>query len=108
MPPFRVIARHPDEDHKDSAPASVGTVFDDREDVDEFIQAATEADRKELHRRNVSVPIEKRVRKRDHEELAELADLGYEIEVEELQVSEWGKDDADNDVPATHEWKRVE
>lgn len=104
MPPFRVTARHPDEGHKDHVPAAVGGVFDDREDVDEFLAASEEADVRELRRRNVSIPVEKRVRKRDHDQLAELVDLGYEVAVEELVVTEWGKDDADQDVPVAHDW----
>jgi len=108
MPPFRVVTRHPNEDHKDSAPAAVGGTFDDREDVDEFLAAAAEADHRELKRVNVSLPVEKRVRKRDHDQLAELKLLGYEVAVEELQVTEWGKDDADQAVPVAHEWKVVD
>jgi hypothetical protein len=108
MPPFRVVTRHPDEDHKDSAPAAVGGVFDDREDVEEFLTAAAEADVKELRRRNISIPVEKRVRKRDHDQLAELKDLGHEYEVQELHVTEWGTDDADQPVPVAHEWRSVE
>lgn len=107
MPPFRVVTRHPDENHKDAVPASVGSVFDDREDVDEFLAAAEEADVKELRRRNVSLPVEKRARKRDHDQLAELKDLGYEVAVEELVVTEWGKDDADQDVAIAHEWREA-
>lgn len=106
--PFRVVTSHPSEDHKDHVPAAVGTIFEDREEVDEFLAAAEEADTRELKRVNVSLPVEKRVRKRDHDQLAELRLLGYRVTVEELVVTEWGKDDADQDVPVAHEWREVE
>lgn len=107
MPPFRVVARYPAKSHKDSVPATVGGVFDDREDVDEFLAAADEADLDTLQETNVSLPVEKRVRKRDHDQLAELQSLGYEVAIEELHVTEWGKDDAGQDVATAHEWKEV-
>lgn len=100
MAPFRVVVHHPDEEHKDHAPAALGPLFDDLEDVNEFLANAASADLEELQSTNASLAPIVRVRKRDYEHLAEANLLGYETEIEELHVKAVDEDGQ----PTEHEW----
>lgn len=109
-PLFRLVARHTDDDHKDSAPASLGPVFDDLQDVQEALDSVTKRHRDDVDRRNVSLPVDERVRVTLADRLAELEVLGgYDVQVEQLFETAWDHDDADppNLVPVAHEWRPV-
>lgn len=107
MPPFRVAVRHPDTSHKDHTWAMVGGTFDDLEDVQEFLDAANEADLERVHATNLSLPTDQRVKTRDHETLAELLDLGYETKVLDIVVKREEPDDAGTPRAVEHRLKEV-
>lgn len=107
MPPFRLAVRHPDAKHHDHGWAHVGPVFDDPEEITEFVEEAQAVDTTELESVNQSLPPEQRVRKRDRDTLAELLLLGYEYKPVELVVKREEPDDAGTPRPVEHRLKEV-
>lgn len=106
---YRVVIRHPEEDHASHAPAAVGGTFDTAEDAEDFITRAEEVDLDdEISRLDLSLPIEERVRNRDEDTLAEALSLGYESEVQVLRVTEVTEDDGGGTVASAHEWAEAE
>lgn len=105
---FRIVVRHPDDDHHDSEWASVGPVLDDLEEAHELLDSVTSEQIAEVNRRGMSLPLKQRVRATVQDRLAEHDVLGYEVKVQQLYETEWDRDDADQIVPVAHEWRDVE
>lgn len=105
MPPYRIVARHPDPGHHDHAWAHVGGVYDALEDAVEDLAAAAEHPPPPAP---ASLAPEDRVRVRLGGLIAEMRALGYEEKVQELEATEWGADDAGNEIATAHEWRDVQ
>jgi hypothetical protein len=99
MPPFRIVARHPDRGHNDHTWAQIGATHDSLEDVEAVLKASRSADRPGPR----SLPLGERV---VSDPLVDRAEAGYETKVQELAPS---KTEDVNGFPVDleHTWKDV-
>lgn len=99
MPPFRVVARHPDRGHHDHGWAQVGGTFDSLEDATHRITAAASAD-----------PVQARSLAPDERVVSDpyqrVHTLSYDHKVQELVAT---RTEDQNGFPADveHTWKDV-
>jgi hypothetical protein len=99
MPPFRIVARHPDRGHSDHAWAQVGGTFDSREDADAHIRTAAA---EEPAARRALKPEDRLV----HNPLVSFTSDDYDVRVQELVASK--VEDRDGfPVEVEHKWKDV-
>lgn len=89
MPPFRVIARHPDKDHHDHAWFAVGGHYDYEDEAKAAAKASSMGNVTKVAPQ--SLDPEEPIKPDQQRLVSELAELGYEMKVQELPAEggEW-------------------
>lgn len=98
MPPFRVVARHPDKDHSDHAWAQVAGLFDYADDAQAALKPGSFDDPVPQ-----SLDPDEPIRPDPERRVQEAIVFGYELKAQELVV----KTEGDGETPSEHKWKDV-